>query len=151
MQHRSRISSGLERRHCGGSKTYLYGCVRRRFLDYSDNTVKYDGLGIRLPTDVALPAYLTSTVISKDLVHIMLSTNSYLHEDDKMSHWDSTLFPIPNKPSIQFEWDTTLIRSKHDTVLANSDQHRRACILLVSTFPSGAWHNAVPSLSTLID
>ena len=63
--------------------------------------VKYVGLSLRLSTDVTLPAYLASTAISKDFDDLMLSTNSYHHENAKMAHWDSTPFPVPNKPSIQ--------------------------------------------------
>ena len=53
--------------------------------------VKYGGLDLRLPTDVAIPAFLASTAISNGLGHLMLSTNSYLLWDAKRAHWDSTL------------------------------------------------------------
>ena len=106
--------------------------------------VKYGGLGPRLSNDVAIPAYLASTAISKDVVDLMLSTDSYAHEYAKRAHWDSTIFPVPNKSSIQSEWGATFIRSKRDAVLAQLDQHRRVRILSASTFHSGAWLNAAP-------
>ena len=84
--------------------------------------VKYGGLGLCLPTDVALPACHASTAISMDLIDLMFFTNSYLHEDAKKAHCDSTLFPVTSNTSTQFE---TLIRSKCDAILAHSGQHRR--------------------------
>ena len=44
-------------------------------------SVKYVGVGIRLASDVALPAYLASTATSKYIVDLILSTNSSLHMD----------------------------------------------------------------------
>ena len=78
----------------------------------------------------------------------MHSTNSYLHVDAKREDLESTIFPVPNKPSILSKWDVTLIRSKRDAVLAHSNEHRRPFTLSVSTFPDGAWLNVVPSSST---
>ena len=99
--------------------------------------VKDGGHGLRLPTDVALPAYLASTAVLSYLVDLMLSTNSHLDRDAKMAHWDSTLFPVSNKPSIQSECDATLIRSKRDAVLTHSDQHHSALLLLASSSRRG--------------
>ena len=71
---------------------------------------KYCCLGLRLPTDVALHVHLASTAVSTDLADRMLSTSSYLDEDEKRAHWNSTIFPVSNKHSIQYEWDTIIIR-----------------------------------------
>ena len=43
--------------------------------------VKYGGLCVSLPTDVALPVYLASTAASKNIVEFLLSANSSLHGD----------------------------------------------------------------------
>ena len=43
--------------------------------------LKYGGLGLCLPTNVALSAYLASTAISKVFVNLMFSTDSYLQMD----------------------------------------------------------------------
>ena len=94
--------------------------------------VNYGGVGLCHPTNVA---HLASTAISKDLI-TSCSPQTVIFTG--MPKGTLGQHHFPSMLSIQSEWDATLVRSKRDAVLAQSDEHRRARILSASTFPSGA-------------
>ena len=115
--------------------------------------VKYGCLGLRLPTNVGLrlPTNVGLPCVNCHLKRFCRPHALYKQLSSRRfnkAHWDSIIYPVPNRPSIQSEWDATPVRSKRVAVLTHSDQHHRARILSASTFPSGAWLNAVPKSST---
>ena len=119
------------------------------------------GLGIRLATDLALPAFLSSCHGAKGgaealLPQRMLGTSWPLLEEAG-NLWKECVNNNalqPSNPSLQAAWDTPLTEVKHQNLLnAETRPIEKARLLAVSSQNSSDWLKAlpIPSLGLKLD
>lgn len=118
--------------------------------------IRFGGLGIRKLDDIALPAYLSSSVAVLELVNLMLkeisdepSTTDY---SDGIMKWTGLGLPFPIQPSSQNNWDAIRVINILDNLdLANLKDNAR--FLAAQRSEANAWLSTLPSrcLGTLLD
>ena len=123
--------------------------------------VSLGGLGVRMASDIALPAFLSSLHSVAPLVEAVLLNVNHLagvselrtaEQDWLERHLGVSLADDVDK-SRQRSWDLPLAEDKRNQLLESSDQVSRARILAASSRESGLWLHAlpVPSLGTLLE
>ncbi len=111
--------------------------------------IRYGGIGLRSPSDLALPCYTSSLSTSDALVNKILSTSTgftddikeHMHDTWQESHNINLSTPGPYH---QRELDELLIKPKITKILDSCDQYQRASALAASHPHSGAWLTALP-------
>ena len=108
------------------------------------------GLGFRSTSDVALPAFLSSSYASAPLVAEILHTEvtDTRALSAAASLWSAIHERQPENKSSQRDWDSINSERIATHLLPSLDQHRLACFAAASHPASGAWLQAVPSSST---
>ena len=119
--------------------------------------VRNGGLGIRSASGLSVPAFLSSTASTLELVSAILGSPP-LHNPDRdvaMIAWsEQCMFapvPISNRQS---DWEAPILKVISSSLLERaSTQQDKARLLAVSRKESGAWLNAFPSpnLGTHLD
>ncbi|XP_072937198.1 uncharacterized protein [Epargyreus clarus] len=122
--------------------------------------IRYGGLGVRKISSVSLPAFLSSTHSTQDLVSKILSKSLITYDVAYMSEAKSAWVlacPNQNYPKllhVQKLWDEPLCKLTHESLLNSTDGiTERARLLAVSERESGFWLQALPSsnIGTLLD
>ena len=123
--------------------------------------VRHGGLGFRMTSAVALPAYLASLHASADLVKRILPDSLFPHFAGEataaLNYWSTTNPDVPAPDETmrcaQREWDDALCSHRKDALMGRVNQEDRARILAAASIGAGAWLDAVPSSSfgTLLD
>lgn len=120
--------------------------------------INFGGIGIRLISDLALPAFIASVHSTFDLIGTILSPSIDEYEvkylTEAVQEWKS-LCPdeeITNFPNIQKNWDIPIIKAKINSI-SSSSSINQARVLAITQHESGAWLKALPSpkLGTLLD
>lgn len=120
--------------------------------------IKFGGLGIRLLSDIALPAFLSSFNSSYDLITEILSRTKIeidcKYYNDALNLWH-TLCPndnIPINANKQEAWDLPFIRDTYNEISIKSVA-TKARMLALAEKESGGWLRVLPSpyLGTLLD
>lgn len=114
--------------------------------------VSLGGLGIRSAGDIALPAFLSSTSASVNLVNLLLPERILIIADPNdicaRNLWSSKvklLCPVQLDSSRQKSWDRPLMKSKLESLMSSAQsQTARARLLAVASPHSGDFLNAVP-------
>ena len=114
--------------------------------------VKWGGLGIRKPTQVAPSAFLASVAGTSALVSSMLACSQPLSahqgESQALTMWSDLGGDIPPtgaNTGIQKCWDVPLIKAIGEQLLSEAtDDYSRARLLAVSAPHAGDWLNAPP-------
>jgi len=115
--------------------------------------VAFGGLGVRLASDLALPAFLSSTVSSSDTVQQLLPARlrsvGGVHDASYISavhEWQSSAAVPPPDTLLQKAWDLPLIRVKSEAVMnAAQNQADLARLIALSSRHAGDFLNALPS------
>ena len=119
------------------------------------------GLGIRLATDLALPAFLASACGSSAgadaLLHTEVAEASYQPLTEAKERWDHffqqrdplPFFPAeslqPENESVQVLWDAPLFKAKYSDLLEKQPlPAERARLKAVASEHSSDWLNAIP-------
>ena len=117
-------------------------------------------LGIRRSQDLAVPAFLSSTYASSDLVHSLLpadEVDSTSNLTEGMDLWrERSGKPLPSEELCihQRVWDEALVDKSFNKIFdSTADPSSRGRLLSVATKESGAWLNVLPSphLGTKLD
>ena len=104
------------------------------------------GLGIRCASDLALPAFISSTASVEKAVAKVLGVS--VAADPPRDRALQLVGPAPGNPTSQKEWDLALSRARYDNLINDATDARRKVRLLAAAAPhSGAWLNALPSSS----
>ena len=112
--------------------------------------IRDGGVGIRRVSQLALPAYLSASFLTRDLQVDLLAGNSSLPDpylDDALKRWSSSCgpFPPPEKLSSQAAWDAILIREDKAQIEEKLTSPRERAIYLAANAPhSGDWLSAMP-------
>ena len=119
--------------------------------------VNLGGLGIRKATDIALPAFISSFISTKDLVASILSSqtgqvHNGLSVDEEVltaaiNAWkgDSDLVePQGTSRGKQKAWDTIIAKATQESLLNDANQLARARLLAAARPESGLWLHAIP-------
>src|SRR6478609_11234037 len=114
--------------------------------------VKWGGLGIRKPTQVAPSAFLASVAGTSALVSSILASSQPLSvhrgESQALTMWSDLGGDIPPtgvNTSIQKCWDVPIIKSIAERLLSDApDDYSRARLLAVSAPHASDWLNAPP-------
>ena len=107
-------------------------------------------MGIRRVSQLALPAYLSASFLTRDLQGDLLAGNSSLPDpylDDALKSWSSSSGPFPplEKLSSQAAWDAILIREDKAQIEEKLSSPRERAIYLAANAPhSGDWLSAMP-------
>lgn len=120
--------------------------------------IKFGGLGIRLLSDIALPAFLSSFSSSYDLITAILSRSQIeinsKHYNDALNLWQSSCPDnnIPINASLQDAWDFPFVRKTFNEI-SNKSLVTKARMLALAEKESGSWLRVLPSpyLGTLLD
>ena len=122
--------------------------------------VKFGGLGVRTTTDICVPAFISSSYSTLNLVGNILSRSSNDFEisclEEAIIAWKD-LCPehaLPTSQTIQKCWDIPIIQLKHTAIITNAQSPAdKARLLAIQRPESGAWLNALPSpqLGLLLD
>ncbi|XP_029654080.1 uncharacterized protein LOC115227355 [Octopus sinensis] len=118
--------------------------------------VSFGGLGIRNPTDVSRPAFLSSLYSSQTLVQKilhLLPESSLPKMTAYFDSWSAKESKLPSDFCSQKSYDKIVCEGRFVSLLKTSNQHRRACLLAGRSTGSGEWLEAFPigSLGTLLD
>ena len=122
--------------------------------------VRMGGLGIRKSEDIALPAYISSSISTNALVESILTSvtdSAPLEITPEIEKWkescDDLIEPQDEFRTRQRAWDTPRIEQHQKSLLAKADQVSRARLLAAAQPESGAWATAipVPSLGTQLN
>ena len=114
--------------------------------------VKKGGLGIRMATDLALPAFLSSAYFAKSAARQILpeyiDTESYCELADAEAEWKENLnnnLQTPCNVSVQAYWDEPIQDKKYQDLLDNAETpSEKARLLAVASEHSSDWLNAAP-------
>ena len=114
--------------------------------------VRSGGLGIRKANDIALPAYISSALMSHTLVEAIIPSTADLapfgvaREVEKWKEEGQELIePEGDSRSRQKAWDVPLINLKKEDLLNNAeDQFARARLLASAQSETGSWVAAIP-------
>ena len=111
--------------------------------------VKHGGLGVRSAVDVALPAFISSTMQSRDLCHEIAVIESVLGSNSAQSLWLSRVgLAVAPDSAAQGAWDLPLIeKAKNIILLSARDEADRARMLASTAAMSGDWLEALPAPS----
>ena len=119
--------------------------------------ISLGGLGLRCPSDVALPAYCSSVHANRSLVEEILTNSLESPLDNSIvtvgSEWRAQGLDYPTDPKKQKSWDSVRSRKAANSLKLECDQHRLACFSAAAQPHSGAWLSAIPSpaIGTLMD
>jgi hypothetical protein len=132
--------------------------------DQASLPVSFGGLGIRKASDVALPAYISSTIASHDLVINLLPNQLHSMVGTKTESFLSAIRVWENKTNSnacdtsysprQKSWDKALMAVAKDRLLNDAcDTLEKARLLAATSVNSGAFLNARPcsSIGTRLD
>ncbi|XP_072938410.1 uncharacterized protein [Epargyreus clarus] len=139
----------------------LFNCqISDRAWTQASLPIRYGGLGVRKISSVSLPAFLSSTHSTQDLVSKILSKSlmncDVAYMSEAKSAWVMAC-PNQNFPkllNVQKLWDEPLCKLTYELLLNTSDDiTERARLLAVSERESGYWLQALPSshIGTLLD
>ncbi|XP_072940630.1 uncharacterized protein [Epargyreus clarus] len=139
----------------------LFNCqISDRAWTQASLPIRYGGLGVRKISSVSLPAFLSSTHSTQDLVSKILSKSlmncDVAYMSEAKSAWVMAC-PNTNFPkllNVQKLWDEPLCKLTYELLLNTSDDiTERARLLAVSERESGYWLQALPSshIGTLLD
>ena len=114
--------------------------------------VSKGGLGIRLASDLALPAFLSSAygaaLGGNSLLPEQISNNSYQNLEEAELLWREIIPEVakqPNTKSVQALWDTPLCDKKYSKLLEDQSlPAEKARIRAVAAEHSSDWLNAIP-------
>ena len=114
--------------------------------------VKRGGLGIRLASDLALPAFLSSAHGARAGMEKLLpsAVSDQPYEDiatatDKWSELVNHNAEQPQNPSVQAAWDEPVVTCKYQQLLQDEDNpSEKARLLAVASEHSSDWLNALP-------
>ena len=115
------------------------------------------GLGIRKSEDIALPAYISSSISTQSLVESFFSSVTDLVPPEispEIETWrtsaEGLLEPQGELRSKQRAWDAPRMEILQKELIKNADQFSRARLQAAAQPESGAWASAipVPSLGT---
>ena len=116
--------------------------------------VKQGGLGVRLASEVALPAYLSSVRASQGVTFSLLQQEiqqeQNLFFDRGCDEWKAMLgvTELPTKPIFQSAWDKPLCQKRLDDLINSAPTEcERARLLAVSSEGASAFLNALPLAS----
>ena len=114
--------------------------------------IKKGGIGLRLPEDVCLPAYISSLSSCRALVQDVLIHFPELPLDSPydvaLQPWLDNGLTLPSNFSSQRLWDDISCQAKKDQLRCSLDQRQLACLETASQPHSGDWHSALPLPST---
>lgn len=122
--------------------------------------ISFGGLGIRLSSSVALPAFLASSHGSQALIGMILKTPladvRVAGQIEALAAWCASCpgVSIPTETGRQSAWDIPIIKITHSALLdQQSNDADRARLLAASEVESGHWLRALPSdnLATVLD
>ena len=113
--------------------------------------VKFGGLGIRLASDIALPAYLSSVKASRSSTFALLSPEIQVEHnpffEQGCEEWKLKLEATepPINPIYQSSWDKPLCQKKLENLLSNAPtETEKARLLAISSEGASAFLNALP-------
>ena len=108
--------------------------------DQCNLPVKQGSLGIRLASEVALPAFLSSVCASRGITFSLLSHDiqqeQNLYFDQGCSQWKQKLGidEFPEKPFFQSSWDKPLCEKRLNVLIENAlSETEKARLLAVSS------------------
>ena len=114
--------------------------------------IKKGGIGLRLPEDVCLPAYISSLSSCRALVQDVLIHFPELPLDSPydvaQQPWLDNGLTLPSNFSSQRLWDDISCQAKKDQLRCSLDQRQLACLETASQPHSGDWLSALPLPST---
>ncbi|XP_029657785.1 uncharacterized protein LOC115232047 [Octopus sinensis] len=114
--------------------------------------VRFGGIGLRSPKDLAPHAHFSSISRSRQLVsEVLLPFNELsleLPTADFLEFWTNSNLQIPSEMSRQRDWDEIWAAHSFSTLQPALDQHRQACLLSAAHEHSGSWLDAYPTSST---
>ena len=122
--------------------------------------VRMGGLGIRKSEDIALPAYISSSISTYSLVDSILKSvtdSAPIEITHEIEQWKASgeelIEPQDEFRARQRAWDTPRIEQTQKSLIAKADQVSRARLLAAEQPESGAWATAipVPSLGTQLN
>ena len=124
-------------------------------IAYSQATlpVSFGGLGVRLASDLALPAFLSSVMSSSDMVQQLLPLRMQnvggIHDVRHISalrEWESSAGVSLPDSGHKKTWDLSPIKVKFEAVMnIAQNQADRARLIVVSSRHAGDFLNAFPS------
>jgi hypothetical protein len=113
--------------------------------------IKEGGLGLRLVSSLASPAYLASAHATRVSQESLLCNVSSLEEDPYLASvlaaWTSSFGCVPPLPAahLQKAWDAPAIASVKESISSGLTNPREKASFLAASSPhSGAWLNALP-------
>lgn len=114
------------------------------------------GLGIRQLKDIALPAFLSSSFGTVNLVSQILHTsdeNIICHLHEAVESWNVLNNSSPTNTSHQKHWDNINVTRIFNDELNFPDQFNKARLLALQCNESNAWINVIPSkqIGTFLD
>ncbi|XP_029656497.1 uncharacterized protein LOC115230450 [Octopus sinensis] len=114
--------------------------------------IRMGGIGLRSPTDLALPAYLASRSFCGPLIGVILKS---LNEctpcrwmQNGLESWSSHGLRFPEVESLQRHWDEIWCRETYRVIELCMDQERIICLRSGAQPTSGSWISACPIEST---
>ena len=129
--------------------------LKEEAFNQSSLPVKQGGLGVRMATDIALPAFLSSGYgsesTSRTLLPDYINTTDYQELTDARDLWSQMLNNNAWQPTnftLQALWDAPLYVKKYQDLLNSAtNPTEKARLWAVGAEQASAWLNAVPATS----
>jgi len=113
--------------------------------------IKSGGHGIRLPSSLALPCFLSSSFSCSDGVRANLGSSeaSIAHQTEALNEWRELYDTLPEEDQriFQREWDQISISKSHSQLRSSVTGLDAVRMASVSRIDSGQWLHALPSKS----
>ena len=115
--------------------------------------VAFGGLGIRLASDLAVPAFISSCFGSDTVASTLLPESTtkkeYSFLADAVEEWKKILDlgedgEVPADRSVQEKWDTPICKMEFDALMKSGTCEETAILQATSSEDSSAWVHAMP-------
>ena len=98
--------------------------------------VRHGGIGLRSPSDLALPAYLTSRVACRSFISdVFNNSNGHRSEVEFVAAkkaWVEKDLRIPSNPEFQRNWDESMCEALYSQLGKTFNQHKFASLVFAS-------------------
>ena len=132
-------------------KINLNGYLKEESWQQSSLPTKWGGLGIRMATDLCLPAFISSAHGATSGMRTFMpnyQTDQYQDLQDAESEWATVLLNNAVQPvakSVQALWDAPIFEKKYNDILNNQTiPAERARLRAVASEHASNWLNALP-------
>jgi hypothetical protein len=105
------------------------------------------GLGVRMPSDIAIPAYLASVSATSELAEQLIPSFSKndAFKAAKMQWQRKTNKEEPSDPLKQKSWDEALAKTNSQLLLESVSTENQIRLQIISNKNASIWLNALPS------